>query len=330
MSVYNGLPWLTDAVESVLSQSFSDFEFIIVDDGSTDGSLEVIQAFVERDARIRLVSRPNKGLIFSLNEAASLARAPLLARMDADDVCHPTRFERQVQAFNSRPGLIALGTSVRCIKANGEQIDTQGKPPIGEEAMRAAFDEGTGFIGHPTLMMRREAFEATGGYRAAYLHAEDLDLLYRLSFIGTLDNLPEALLDYRIHDRNVSVLHALSMQMMGSLINLLARIRANEGIDLSGLATEPATLETIDSVYRRPGLARQVAVRMMHERYVGWPVALQGEALEHIISTLSSMRHSGIPEQRRRAMSLGWRSIKGLIRLRAWRGLVRFVFRVYL
>lgn len=330
MSVYNGLPHLGAAVESILAQTFTDFEFVIIDDGSKDGSTEQLRRYVDLDPRIVLVSRANRGLIASLNEAAELSRAPLLARMDADDVSHPTRFARQVETFAGRSGLIALGTWVRFIDASGRVTGTGEGSPVGEAAVANAFVEGTGFVAHPTLMMRREAFEAVGGYRAAYLHAEDLDLLYRLSFAGTIDNLPEHLLDYRTHEHNVSVRHALEMQTMGSLLNVLARIRADEGIDLSALAKAPPQLDTMDEVYGRPGLARAVTYRMMHERYVGWPVALKGEALQHMIGALADMRRNGSAADRRRATSLAVRSIKGLVKLGAWRDLATFVSRVFL
>ena len=240
MSVYNGLPHLGAAVESILGQTFTDFEFVIIDDGSKDGSTEHLRRYADLDPRIVLVSRANKGLIASLNEAAALARAPLLARMDADDVSHPTRFARQVEAFASRPGLIALGTWVRFIDASGRVTGPGEGSPVGEAAVANAFVEGTGFVAHPTLMMRREAFEAVGGYRAAYLHAEDLDLLYRLSFAGTIDNLPEHLLDYRTHEHNVSVRYALEMQMMGSLLSEMddvPRIRIRD----AALTPEPGS-----------------------------------------------------------------------------------------
>jgi glycosyltransferase involved in cell wall biosynthesis len=330
MSVYNGMPYLPAAMDSLMAQSFGDFELVVVNDGSKDDSEAVLRRYAEADPRVRLISRSNKGLIASLNEAAAASRAPLLARMDADDVCHPNRFARQVQAMQARPDVVALGTWMRLIDSAGRVTLPPGQPPVGAAGMQRAFRRGTGFIGHPTLMMRRQAFEAVGRYRSAYRHAEDLDLFYRLTFVGTVDNLPEHLLDYRTHGENVSVRHGYEMQMMGSLIVVLNRIRAEEGLDLSGRANEPPDLRTMDQVFGCPGLADAVTDRMMHEYYVGSELALRGVALEHTMTSLAKMRRAPDAARRRRALSLGWRSTKGLIRLRAWKDLVRFVRAVYM
>src|SRR5688500_4258827 len=100
MPVYNTERFVAETTESVLAQTFSDFEFLIIDDGSTDGSKAILEGFARRDPRVRVVSRANKGLVATLNEGLALATAPLVARMDADDLCDPTRFKKQVKAMN--------------------------------------------------------------------------------------------------------------------------------------------------------------------------------------------------------------------------------------
>ncbi|MBI5094602.1 MAG: glycosyltransferase family 2 protein [Candidatus Hydrogenedentes bacterium] len=103
MSVYNGERYLAEAIESILGQTYRDFEFIIIDDGSTDESLKIVEGYASRDNRIRLVSRPNRGLAAALNDGIEIARAPIIARMDADDVSLPKRFEKQMLYMAQHP-----------------------------------------------------------------------------------------------------------------------------------------------------------------------------------------------------------------------------------
>ena len=119
MSVYNGARYLHPAVESILEQDFADFEFIIVDDGSTDGSGAILLEFAEKDARIRLIQRENRGLVASLNEAIALARAPLIARMDCDDIAMPDRFTRQIEYLADHPEIAIVGSHIHEIDEDG-------------------------------------------------------------------------------------------------------------------------------------------------------------------------------------------------------------------
>src|SRR5438067_12011849 len=111
MSVYNAEAFLEAAVQSVLMQSFSDFEFIIIDDGSTDRSNQILQDYARKDNRVRLISRPNKGLTASLNEGLKLARGEFIARMDADDVAAPDRFKIQVEYLRDHPEVSVRGSA---------------------------------------------------------------------------------------------------------------------------------------------------------------------------------------------------------------------------
>src|SRR5688572_25828901 len=110
MPVYNAERFVAQTVDCILAQTHRDFEFIIIDDGSTDRSLEILQDYARRDQRIRLLSRPNTGYVIALNEALELVRGPLIARMDADDLCSPKRFELQVERMGQEPHLVALGS----------------------------------------------------------------------------------------------------------------------------------------------------------------------------------------------------------------------------
>ena len=125
MPVYNAQRYLASAVQSVLDQTFSDFEFIIINDGSTDRSEAILQEFASKDPRVKIVSRPNTGLTRALNEALSLARAPLIARMDADDLSLPRRLELQVARFGADHDLVLLGGAYELIDAAGRLLTTR-------------------------------------------------------------------------------------------------------------------------------------------------------------------------------------------------------------
>ena len=204
MSVYNCQRYLAEAVESILAQTLRQFEFIIIDDGSTDGSGAMLKEYAERDPRVRLVSRANKGLTKSLNEGIALSRGRYIARMDADDVALPERFAEQVRWLDEHPDYAAVGSDV-------QQIDGDGNPlpgpeiPLAHELIEKDLLQGKGgALRHPALMVRREVLVAINGYEERYITAQDLDLYLRIGERGKLANLPKVLLRYRIHPESVN------------------------------------------------------------------------------------------------------------------------------
>jgi glycosyltransferase involved in cell wall biosynthesis len=220
MSVYDGLPYVSTAVESILEQTFEEFEFIIIDDGSTDGSTAVLRRYAAQDDRIRLIVQENRGLTPSLNRGLALAEAPLIARMDADDVCVPERFQKQVDFLEAHPEHVLVGSHVRFIDGAGDPISPDNplynKRNLGgmdlcfehdaiEERLLAG---GWAFI-HPTVMMRQAAVEQIGGYNPKIVDAEDRDLFIRMAEVGRLANLPDVLLKYRVHGSQVSTTSAV-------------------------------------------------------------------------------------------------------------------------
>lgn len=235
MPVYNAERYVGEAVESILGQTFSDFEFIIIDDGSTDGSLGILRKYADRDGRIRLVSRPNTGYVVALNEAISLARGEYLARMDADDASLPERFQAQVDYLKKHPECVAVGTRVVVVDSDGDPLGEWNRDET-HEVIDAAHMEGSrgGVICHPSVMMRRSAVRAVGGYHAEHETAEDLDLWLRLAEIGRLANLPEALLRYRMHPKSVS--HARSEQQWRTVTEVLRDAYRRRGLDASGVS----------------------------------------------------------------------------------------------
>ena len=198
MPVYNAERYVAEAVESILGQTFGDFEFLIIDDGSTDGSRRILESFAARDPRIRLVSRPNTGYVVALNEMLGMARGELIARMDADDVAMPGRFERQAAYLREHPEVVAVGTSLVIIDPHGAPLAEKHLPEAHETIEKILFETDLA-ICHPSAMIRRDALLQLGGYKPEYCPAEDIDLWLRLAEVGRLANVPEVLIRYRQH-----------------------------------------------------------------------------------------------------------------------------------
>ncbi len=206
LPVHNAARYLPEAVESILGQSFTDFEFLIIDDGSTDASRAILERYAARDRRISLRSRPNTGLTVALSELLGLARGELVARMDADDVALPERLTRQVEYLRAHPDVVCIGTAVHLIDGAGWLLG-DGHPGMDHEEIQRQALAGDCPLNHPSVMMRRAAVEAVGGYRAEFEPAEDLDLWLRLGEVGLLVNLPEVLMKYRQHRESFSEQH---------------------------------------------------------------------------------------------------------------------------
>ena len=198
MPVYNCERYVAHAVESILAQTLVDFEFVIIDDGSTDKTPEILRRYAARDPRIRLVSRPNRGLVASLNEGLALARGELVARMDADDIAFPQRFERQIAFLRDHPDVVCVGSATLEIDEAGRELVVTAYP-LHDEEIQECLLKGCSTLFHPTAMIRREAVISVGGYREEMKHGEDYDLWLRLGERGRLANLEEVLLRYRIH-----------------------------------------------------------------------------------------------------------------------------------
>lgn len=200
MSVYNEAEYISTAIESILKQTFEDFEFQIIDDGSTDRTPEIIKHYAEQDDRIKyLVNDINKGLPASLNKGIERASGKYIARMDADDVSLPNRFEKQVRYLDSKPDAHVVGSYTYLIGLDGEFIGEQSYPRGGRSVDRLK-QQGPGVV-HPSVMMKKASLHQVGGYREPFTYAQDLDLWIRMADeFGSsfLQIIPEPLLKYRV------------------------------------------------------------------------------------------------------------------------------------
>lgn len=201
MSVYNGAEHLRTAIHSILNQTFKNFEFIIIDDGSTDNSIGVIRSF--NDPRIRVIQQPNKGLVDSLNLGVRLARAPLIARMDQDDISLPFRLEKELRSIISHPRIGLLGSFFSYIDQLNNSLSITIAFPTKNADLKREFYLVNPF-GHGTVIFRKEAFEHVGGYRADYGPTEDFDLWRRIAEHWEISLIPEVLYLYRISPGSMS------------------------------------------------------------------------------------------------------------------------------
>ena len=194
MSVHDGAPWVADAITSILDQTLTDLELVVVDDESTDGTPEILAGI--RDGRLRVERRPRMGLTRALNHALSLARAPLLARLDADDRSLPDRLARQKRFLDEHPDIGLVGSAAREVDAADHEVGVI-SPPTEDIAIRRVLIRRNPFV-HSSVVMRRSLVEGVGGYDASCRVAQDYDLWMRMSLITRLANLPDVLVERRV------------------------------------------------------------------------------------------------------------------------------------
>jgi glycosyltransferase involved in cell wall biosynthesis len=201
MSVHDGARWVGEAVASVLGQTDGDLELIVIDDGSTDATAEVLAAV--RDGRVSVHRQARTGLTRALNRALGLAGADLVARLDADDVALPTRLARQRAFLAAHPEVGVLGTGAREVDEAGTPV-REVRPPADDARLRRALIRANPFV-HSSIMARRALLARAGGYDESLAVAQDYDLWMRLARVTRLANLDEVLVVRRLGPGRVSV-----------------------------------------------------------------------------------------------------------------------------
>lgn len=201
MATYNAKGYLREAIESVLNQTFKDFEFVIIDDGSTDETIDIIKSY--KDPRIRLYKKNHRGLIASLNEGIKLARGEYIARMDADDISEPERFERQVGFLGDHPECAVVGTTIEVIDLEGSSLGVEPEPLSHPDIMRGLIVRNV--LAHGSVMMRKTTIGELGGYDSSAKYVEDYDLWMRVIRKHRMANLPQVLYKWRLNPEGVSL-----------------------------------------------------------------------------------------------------------------------------
>lgn len=202
MPAYNAEAYIAEAMESVLSQSFTDYEFLIMDDGSTDNTLQIIRSYT--DPRIKVISRPNKGLIDTLNEGLAIAKADLIARADADDNYLPGKLQLQYDFMNTHPDYVLVAADVNYMDKDGHFLMRLNPAGHTYEEIKANFYKKSPFL-HPTVMFRKDAVLSVGGYPKNALTFEDYLLWSKLLHKGKMCALDEVLLNVRLNPESVTI-----------------------------------------------------------------------------------------------------------------------------
>ncbi len=232
MPAYNCEAYVLEAVSSMLSQSFTDFELLVIDDGSTDSTPKLLESV--DDPRLRLVSNEhNMGLVGTLNRGLGLAVGRYIARMDADDVVVPERLEKQVLYLEEHPDVHVLGSMVNLINEQGTVFGAiSGYPTDPDEIHRYLLRECC--LIHPSVIFRKDTVKAAGGYSTDARHAEDYDLWLRLSDDYKIANLPDKLVSYRMHRNQVSIRNLITQhQVAQSRRSSALKRRADLGENVS-------------------------------------------------------------------------------------------------
>jgi glycosyltransferase involved in cell wall biosynthesis len=234
MPVRDGEHWLALAIDSLLAQDFADFELLIVDDGSTDSTTEILADYAAKDRRIRLFAQPRLGLAAALNLALANAVAPLVARLDADDIALPRRFSQQKKFLDAAPGFALVGSWAEKTDGAGNRIGRI-KPATEDGELRRALRKDNPFI-HSSVMFRTEIARSAGGYRSFFEAAEDYDLWLRISSAASIANIPEPLVRYRWHPQNATQQNRLRQALSVRLAKRAAALRAigKEPDDVNG------------------------------------------------------------------------------------------------
>lgn len=203
MSCYNEEKWLSESISSILNQKFQDFEFIIVDDGSTDQTLEIAKSYAAIDSRIRIIIKENSGLADSLNRGIAEANGSWIARLDADDISEQTRLQEQYEAALNNPEVVFVGTGLKQIKENGEVIAEHTYPLVHDQLLQNLLNFHK-FPPHSSAFFKKKLVQSLGGYRCRMKRAQDKDLWLRISETGKLQCLRNKLVKIRQHPAQIS------------------------------------------------------------------------------------------------------------------------------
>jgi glycosyltransferase involved in cell wall biosynthesis len=256
MPAYNAERFLAAAVDSILAQTFREFELIVVDDGSTDGTRAILDRYAGQDARVRVVSNGRGGISGALNRGVSEARFDWIARMDGDDIAHPRRLERQWAAAQSDPRVVVWGAFAHHVNGAGRRLGLSRTGPTSvAEFQEWRRNGGEVTVIHPTAMIHRPTLLKAGGYDARFNGCEDFELWDRLSEYGPIVAIPEPLLEYRVHATSVSMSKFFTMRRLATFV--IDRHKAR-------LRGETLTLEEFERREKSAGLPVRIWWRVFH------------------------------------------------------------------
>lgn len=244
MSVFNGARWLHESIESILGQSFENFEFIIVNDGSQDASLNIIRRYATIDPRIQVIDKLNSGLADSLNVGIESAKGEWIARIDADDIAMPSRLATQLDHATRDERCVVLGSAAVHIDEHGKECGLVTFPVHHEQLCRLMEARCINPIVHSSALIRTATVRAIGGYRKRIRRAQDYDLWLRLSKVGIIKIIDRPLVRLRRHAGQISHDGGGLQQMVDARVALASFMLAQQGL------TDPASAQATDEQFR--------------------------------------------------------------------------------
>ncbi|WP_281796914.1 glycosyltransferase family 2 protein [Desulforhabdus amnigena] len=239
MSCYNAGRWLHEAIDSVLQQTFKNFEFIILDDGSEDETWNIIQSYCSRDKRIVAIRKENTGLADSLNVGIAHAKGTWIARLDADDLCEPTRLEEQIAFIRKNPEIVLLGTGFLEINDSGSVLKRHSYPAKHDQLLHR-LKRSMAFFPHSSAFYRTDLVQRVHGYNPRIKRSEDTDLWLRLSEKGKLGCFKKPLVRIRKHSEQISLDQAGKRQLCDSTAARVCYFLRSSGIPDPSASNEEA------------------------------------------------------------------------------------------
>ncbi|MBA2463058.1 MAG: glycosyltransferase [Actinobacteria bacterium] len=279
MPVLDGERFVAESIASVLRQTDDDLELIVVDDGSTDRTPELLAEFARADRRVCVLRRTHGGLTSALNAGFEAASAPFVARLDSDDVAVEDRLERQLAALNQRPSVGVIGGAVEMIDGEGRLLWTDPYPLEPDEIRQVIWKFCP--VLHSAVMIRREAWQQAGGYREAFRRAEDYDLWFRVLERWDIANLAEPVVRYRVHADQVSVRFFREQAIAAVAARASARHRRDSGRDPA------ANRPTLDAAtLRELGVSGEDVAREGASAHAWWALVLSRAGYSETSSAL--------------------------------------------
>jgi glycosyltransferase involved in cell wall biosynthesis len=314
MPVYNGEKYLREAIESTLNQTFSDFEFLILDDGSTDRSSSIISEY--DDPRIRIFSHANRGLAATLNRGIELAAGEYIARQDQDDISMPERFEKQISFLENNPRVGMVGTWARIFEGLGETSRAH-KHPAENYLLKFDLMFNNPFV-HSSVMIRKKALGQVGGYSTDKWRQppEDYELWSRIARISDVANIPEFLHVYR------EVPHSMSRDGLNPFLEKVVRISSENIAWVLGKKKPDQSIQDISAIIhsarhllsRKPSFSRMAThLNKAVDNLMCLPGADRAILLERTSNVLGAIRHTCEARSRTRILPAGVRCLSDLI-----------------
>ena len=279
MSVYNTARYLPDTLASIAGQTVTDIRIIVIDDGSTDNTREIVTKAQETDRRIIYRYQENAGIVAAVNAGMRLCTAPFVARHDGDDISYPDRFEKEMAYLLANDECVAVSALARHVDERGSPIGTTTRAKDMKLVDDSAIPANEPYILQPLLMMRRDAFAKAGGYRLLTV-AEDTDLYWRMIRHGGLHIIPEVLGDYRIHSRSVSSQSIVSGRRMSAWTQVSALSAQRARRNLPDVEFTPELQQRIDSQDEMIDLFRAVEPILAEEEKPWFFSAMAAKLME--------------------------------------------------